>query len=84
MALGVVGIAHVDAHHQRRLVLLGPALQQVGLALGHLDRVRLRGHERVDHAGHILQSDEEARFVADSVVDGNVEAAPVGEEPVHP
>ena len=33
---------------------------------------------------HVLQPDEEARLVADAVVERHVEAAAMGEQPVHP
>ena len=62
----------------------GRRLQQVGLAVVHLDRVGPGVDQRVDDAGHVLQPDQEARLVADAVVDGDVEAAAVGEQPVHP
>ena len=84
VAAVVVGVAHVDAHDQRRLVLLRPGLQQVGLAVVHLDRVGTGGDELVDDAADVLEPGHEARLVADAVVDGDVEAAAVGEQAVHP
>ena len=37
----------------------------------------------VDNAGHVFEAGEEAWLVADAVVDGDVEAAAIGEESVH-
>ena len=79
MALGVVGVAHVEAHHQRRLFLLGTALQQIGLPVGHLDRVRLGLDQRIDDARHILQPEKEARLVADAMIQRDIETAATGE-----
>ena len=84
VADAVIGIAHVDAHHQRRLVLSGNVLQQVGLAVIHLDRVRCCRYQRGHHGLNIFKSVEEGRFVADAVIDRHVEAAAVAEQPVHP
>ena len=84
MPLRIVRVAHVDPHHQSRLFTFRPALQQVCLAIGHLDCIRLGIHQGVDHTCHVLQADQEAGLVADSVIDSDIEAAAIVEEPVHP
>src|SRR5690606_37758292 len=74
----------VETHYQRRLVAFRSALQQICLTVGHLNGIRPRLDQRVDDARHVLQPYEEARLVADAVINGNVEAAAVIEQPVHP
>jgi hypothetical protein len=81
---GVVGIAHVDAHHQRGLAAARAVLQQVGLAVVELDRVGAGGQELLHDLGHVFQAVEEGGLVAHAVVQGDVQAATVGEQAVEP
>ncbi|MNN66980.1 hypothetical protein D3C81_1825850 [compost metagenome] len=82
MRSGVVGVAHVQAHDQRGFVAPGALLQQSGLAVVELDGVGARRDQLVHDSGHVFQAVQESGFVADAVVDGDVQAAPGGQQAV--
>lgn len=84
MADGIVRIAHVDTHDQRRLVLAGDILQKVGLAIIHLDGIRACRHQCTDNTSHVLKTVQEGRLIAHAVINRHVEAASRAEQAVHP
>ncbi|MCY1298772.1 hypothetical protein D9M70_482740 [compost metagenome] len=84
VADAVIGVAHVETHDERRLVLAGHVLQEVSLAIVHLDRVRCRRNQSLHHGGHVFETVEEGRFVADAMIDRDIEATSATEKTVHP
>ncbi len=73
--LGGVDVRRVGAQDERGLVAAGVALEQVGLADGELDRVRLGVDEHVDRLRHVLDPGEHRGLAGHPVVDRDVEAA---------
>ncbi len=57
VARGVIGVADVGAHHQRRLFALRRALQQLRLAVVDLNGVGARGDQVAHHPFDIFQAD---------------------------
>jgi hypothetical protein len=49
-----------------------------------LDCIGPGGDEGIDNLAHIFKADKKARLVADAVIDGDIQAAPLVEESVHP
>jgi hypothetical protein len=70
-----VDVRRVGAQDERGLVAAGVALEQVGLADGELDRVRLGVDEHVDRPVHVLDPGEHRGLPGHPVVDRDVEAA---------
>jgi hypothetical protein len=64
--------------------VFGSGLKKVGLPEAHLDRIRVCANQHIYYAGHILEPDQEARFIANAVIDSDVKTAAVAEQPVHP
>ena len=78
--LGGVHIGDVGAHDQRGLGRPGDVLQMARLAGGELDRIGRGVDQGSDRGGDVLDAAQERALVEKPVVDGHIEAAPVGRE----
>jgi hypothetical protein len=75
-----VDVRHVGPEHERRLLAARHALQERRLPGRELHGVGSRIDDRPDRVLHVLDPAEERRFVEETMVDRDVEAATVGSE----
>ena len=76
-------VGFIDIDMEVDIFSMLPLLQQIRLPIGHLDGIGTGLGQPVHGLRHILQPNEEARFVANPVIDGHIQATAIAEQPVH-